>query len=139
MGHGGFSRGYGSMIQMVPARKVAVIVLTNKSGETMRKSLNKAMEIGLGLKDDEEKEEWEDRVSVYRTLRREEDQVTGLILSFTSSDSHRRSPGLSRRRNPASHKTGLFQSSKNRSPPQSPPQSLFALPFSFVGYLLTVL
>lgn len=50
--HGGFSRGYGSMIQMVPSRKFAVIVLTNKSGETMRKSLNKATELGLGLKDD---------------------------------------------------------------------------------------
>jgi CubicO group peptidase (beta-lactamase class C family) len=55
VGHGGFSRGYGSMIQMVPSRKFAVIVLTNKSGETMRKSLNKAMELGLGLKDEEEK------------------------------------------------------------------------------------
>ncbi|PYS67696.1 MAG: hypothetical protein DMF69_22320, partial [Acidobacteria bacterium] len=52
VGHGGFSRGYGSMIQMVPSRKFAVIVLTNKSGETMRKSLSKAMELGLGLKDD---------------------------------------------------------------------------------------
>lgn len=50
-GHGGFSRGYGSMIQMVPARKFAVIVLTNKSGETLRKSLNRATELGLGLKD----------------------------------------------------------------------------------------
>ena len=28
-----------------------MIVLTNKSGETMRKSLNRATEIGLGLKD----------------------------------------------------------------------------------------
>jgi len=53
VGHGGFSRGYGSMIQMVPERKFAVIVLTNKSGETMRKSLNKATELGLGLKDDQ--------------------------------------------------------------------------------------
>src|SRR5688572_15333237 len=53
VGHGGFSRGYGSMIQMVPARKFAVIVLTNKSGETMRKTLNKATEIGLGLKEDQ--------------------------------------------------------------------------------------
>jgi len=52
VGHGGFSRGYGSMIQMVPARKFAVIVLTNKSGETLRKSLDKAMELGLGIKDD---------------------------------------------------------------------------------------
>lgn len=53
VGHGGFSRGFGSMIQMVPSKKFAVIVLTNKSGETMRKSLNKAMELGLGVKDDE--------------------------------------------------------------------------------------
>jgi CubicO group peptidase (beta-lactamase class C family) len=53
VGHGGFSRGYGSMIQMVPSRKFAVIVLTNKSGETMRKSLNKAMELGLGVKDEQ--------------------------------------------------------------------------------------
>jgi CubicO group peptidase (beta-lactamase class C family) len=53
VGHGGFSRGYGSMIQMVPSRKFAVIVLTNKSGETMRKSLNKAIELGLELKDDD--------------------------------------------------------------------------------------
>ncbi|HEX3186958.1 MAG TPA: serine hydrolase domain-containing protein [Pyrinomonadaceae bacterium] len=53
VGHGGFSRGYGSMIQMVPSRKFAVIVLTNRSGETLRKSLNKAMELGLGLKDDQ--------------------------------------------------------------------------------------
>jgi CubicO group peptidase (beta-lactamase class C family) len=53
VGHGGFSRGYGSMIQMVPERKFAVIVLTNKSGETMRKSLNRATELGLGLKDDQ--------------------------------------------------------------------------------------
>jgi CubicO group peptidase (beta-lactamase class C family) len=55
VGHGGFSRGYGSMIQMVPSRKFAVIVLTNKSGETMRKTLNKAMELGIGLKDEEQK------------------------------------------------------------------------------------
>ena len=53
VGHGGFSRGYGSMVQMVPSRKFAVIVLANKSGETMRKTLNRATEIGLGLKDDE--------------------------------------------------------------------------------------
>ena len=53
VGHGGFSRGYGSMIQMAPSRKFGVIVLTNRSGETLRKSLNKAMEIGLGLKDDQ--------------------------------------------------------------------------------------
>jgi len=41
------------MIQMVPSRKFAVIVLTNKSGETMRKTLNRATEIGLGLKSEE--------------------------------------------------------------------------------------
>jgi len=53
VGHGGFSRGYGSMIQMVPEKKFAVITLANKSGETMRKTMNKAMEIAINLKDDQ--------------------------------------------------------------------------------------
>ena len=57
--HGGFSRGYGSMIQMVPSRKFAVIVLTNKSGETMRRTLNRATELGLGLKDDAQQQQTE--------------------------------------------------------------------------------
>jgi len=51
--HGGFSRGYGSMIQMAPSKKFAVIVLTNRSGSTLRKSIAKAMELGIGLKSDE--------------------------------------------------------------------------------------
>ena len=33
--HGGFSRGYGSMIQMAPAQRFAVIVVTNTSGQTL--------------------------------------------------------------------------------------------------------
>ncbi|HSE97146.1 MAG TPA: serine hydrolase domain-containing protein [Blastocatellia bacterium] len=48
--HGGFSRGYGSMIQMVPEHKVAVIVVTNKSGETLPKTREKALEMLLPLK-----------------------------------------------------------------------------------------
>jgi CubicO group peptidase (beta-lactamase class C family) len=48
--HGGFSRGYGSMITMVPAERFAVIVTTNKSGETMRRTRMKAMEMFLKLK-----------------------------------------------------------------------------------------
>lgn len=48
-GHGGFSRGYGSMIQMAPDQKYGVIILTNKSGETLPKSMDKAMELGLRL------------------------------------------------------------------------------------------
>ncbi|MEK6334574.1 MAG: serine hydrolase domain-containing protein [Acidobacteriota bacterium] len=51
--HGGFSRGYGSMIQMAPERKFAVIVLTNKSGETLRRTLNRASELGLNLQPEE--------------------------------------------------------------------------------------
>lgn len=35
MMHGGFSRGYGSMIQIFPDRKSAIIVLANRSGETL--------------------------------------------------------------------------------------------------------
>jgi CubicO group peptidase (beta-lactamase class C family) len=40
--HGGFSRGYGSMIQMAPERGFAVIVLTNRSGETLPKTTEQA-------------------------------------------------------------------------------------------------
>jgi len=48
--HGGFSRGYGSMIQMVPERRFAVIVLTNRSGETLAATRQKAMELVLAFK-----------------------------------------------------------------------------------------
>lgn len=48
--HGGFSRGYGSMIEMVPAERFAVIVQTNKSGETLPKTRDKALELFLTLK-----------------------------------------------------------------------------------------
>ena len=48
--HGGFSRGYGSMIQMSPEHGFAVIVLTNKSGETLNKTTTKAKEMFLPLK-----------------------------------------------------------------------------------------
>lgn len=48
--HGGFSRGYGSMIQMAPEHGFAVIVLTNKSGETLPKTTEKAKELFLPLK-----------------------------------------------------------------------------------------
>lgn len=48
--HGGFSRGYGSMIRMVPEHRFAVIILTNKSGETLPKTTEKAMELALPLK-----------------------------------------------------------------------------------------
>ncbi|MBD0369667.1 MAG: serine hydrolase [Pyrinomonadaceae bacterium] len=48
--HGGFSRGYGSMIQMVPEERFAVIVQTNRSGETLPRTRAKAMELFLKLK-----------------------------------------------------------------------------------------
>jgi CubicO group peptidase (beta-lactamase class C family) len=48
--HGGFSRGYGSMIQMSPEHRFAVIVQTNRSGETLPKTRAKAMELFLPLK-----------------------------------------------------------------------------------------
>lgn len=47
--HGGFSRGYGSMIQMVPAHGFAVIVVTNRSGETLPRTTLKAQELFLPL------------------------------------------------------------------------------------------
>ena len=48
--HGGASRGYGSTIDTVPAHRFAVIVLTNRSGETLPKSRMKALELALPLK-----------------------------------------------------------------------------------------
>ena len=48
--HGGFSRGYGSMIQIAPEQGFAVIVVTNKSGETLSKTTEKAKELFLPLK-----------------------------------------------------------------------------------------
>lgn len=47
--HGGFSRGYGSMLQMVPAHGFAVIVLANRSGETLPRTTQKAQELFLPL------------------------------------------------------------------------------------------
>lgn len=48
--HGGASRGYGSTIDTIPAHRLAVIVLTNRSGETLPKSRMKALELALPLK-----------------------------------------------------------------------------------------
>jgi hypothetical protein len=48
--HGGASAGYGSTIQLVPEHKFAVITLTNRSGETLPRARDKAMELLLPLK-----------------------------------------------------------------------------------------
>ncbi|HEX8492066.1 MAG TPA: serine hydrolase domain-containing protein [Pyrinomonadaceae bacterium] len=48
--HGGFSRGYGSMIQMAPEQRFSIIVQTNKSGETLPQTRARAMELFLTLK-----------------------------------------------------------------------------------------
>lgn len=48
--HGGFSRGYGSMIQMAPDQRFAVIVVTNKSGGTLPQTRTNAIEMFLTLK-----------------------------------------------------------------------------------------
>jgi CubicO group peptidase (beta-lactamase class C family) len=54
--HGGASTGYGSTIQLVPEHKFAVIVLTNRSGETLPHTQDKAMELLLPLKPPERDE-----------------------------------------------------------------------------------
>ncbi|MCI0391273.1 MAG: beta-lactamase family protein [Acidobacteria bacterium] len=48
--HGGASTGYSSTIQLVPEYRFAVIVLTNRSGETLPQTRVKAMELALPLK-----------------------------------------------------------------------------------------
>jgi CubicO group peptidase (beta-lactamase class C family) len=47
--HGGASTGYGSTIQLVPKHKVGVIVLTNRSGETLPRVRERALELVLSL------------------------------------------------------------------------------------------
>jgi CubicO group peptidase (beta-lactamase class C family) len=54
--HGGASTGYGSTIQLVPEHKFAVIVLTNRSGETLPRVRDKAMEALTPLKPPEREE-----------------------------------------------------------------------------------
>ncbi|MGH9752610.1 MAG: serine hydrolase domain-containing protein [Blastocatellia bacterium] len=54
--HGGASTGYGSTIQLVPEHKFAVITLTNRSGETLPRARDKAMELLLPLKAPEQEE-----------------------------------------------------------------------------------
>jgi CubicO group peptidase (beta-lactamase class C family) len=54
--HGGASTGYGSTIQLVPEHKFAVVVLTNRSGETLPRARDKAMELLLPLKPTEQEE-----------------------------------------------------------------------------------
>jgi CubicO group peptidase (beta-lactamase class C family) len=54
--HGGASTGYGSTILLVPEHKFAVIVLTNRSGETLPRAGDKVMELMLPLKPPEQEE-----------------------------------------------------------------------------------
>ena len=48
--HGGSRTGYGSTIRMVPERKIAVIILTNRTGSSLPKTASRALEIALGQK-----------------------------------------------------------------------------------------
>lgn len=47
--HAGARTGYGSTIRMVPERQFGVIVLSNRSGASLPRTTDKAMELGLGL------------------------------------------------------------------------------------------
>ena len=48
--HGGSRSGYGSVIKMVPEHRFAVIVLGNRTGLSLNKTANKAMELMLPLR-----------------------------------------------------------------------------------------
>jgi CubicO group peptidase (beta-lactamase class C family) len=50
--HGGVSSGYGSTIMFAPEHKFAVIVLTNRSGDTLPRTRQRAMQLVLPLKPD---------------------------------------------------------------------------------------
>lgn len=48
--HGGFSRGYGSMLQLAPGHGFAVVTVANASGQTMPRTVEKAREMFLPLR-----------------------------------------------------------------------------------------
>lgn len=52
--HGGASTGYGSTILIAPEQRFAVIIITNKSGEALYQTREKAMEMILPLKASEQ-------------------------------------------------------------------------------------
>jgi hypothetical protein len=54
--HEGGAAGFGALIRMVPERRFAIIVLTNKFGGSLSKTADKAMELLLPLKAADEKE-----------------------------------------------------------------------------------
>jgi dipeptidyl aminopeptidase/acylaminoacyl peptidase/CubicO group peptidase (beta-lactamase class C family) len=51
--HGGSRSGYGSTIRMAPEHRVAVIILTNRSGSSLSKTAMRALEAVLPLKPEE--------------------------------------------------------------------------------------
>jgi CubicO group peptidase (beta-lactamase class C family) len=50
--HGGVSSGYGSTIMFAPEHKLAVIVLTNRNGETLPRTRQRLMQLALPLRPD---------------------------------------------------------------------------------------
>src|ERR1044072_3897145 len=50
--HGGVSSGYGSTIMFAPEHKFAVIVLTNRNGDTLPRTRQRIMQLALPLKPD---------------------------------------------------------------------------------------
>lgn len=51
--HGGVRRGYGSHIRFMPEKRGAVILMTNKNGETLRQSLATITKVVFGLEETE--------------------------------------------------------------------------------------
>jgi hypothetical protein len=53
LAHGGSRVGFGAELRMFPRQKVGIVLLTNRSGSMLHKSLAKAAELVLELKDDQ--------------------------------------------------------------------------------------
>ena len=66
--HGGVRRGYGSHIRFLPEKRGAVILMTNKNGETLRQSLSMITKTIFGL------EELEPEKKMYLTMTAEQAQ-----------------------------------------------------------------
>ncbi len=49
LGHGGTRAGYGSFIRIVPERQLTIVILTNRQGQQLPKTVEKALELLLPL------------------------------------------------------------------------------------------
>lgn len=79
--HAGLIPGFGALLQMVPARRLAIIILANKSGALLNKTSEKVMELMLSLR---QKASAEPRV----VLAISNAEISELVGTYTNKPEH---------------------------------------------------